>query len=602
MRQIRDYVCLTLLCLALYLPGLASLPLFDRDEPHFAQASRQMLEAKDYSRINFQYEARHLKPPGIYWLQATAVRLFSSAESIQPWPYRLPSVLGGLLAVWLTFGLGCRLVDRKTAGLAAVLLACSLLLIVEAHLAVTDAVLLAAMTAMQFALMQIYTTYPRPQRCEGPWSLIFWIAMAVGVFIKGITPLVGGLTIIGLLIMDRQRGWLKGLHYRWGIPLLLLLTAAWVVPFSLASGHNFLWDIIRNDALPKLASNQQSHGMPPGYFSLIFTGIFWPASLFIVPTGIWAWRHRQALIVRFLGAWILPTWIFFEIVYTKLPEYVLPVFPAIALLMALSIRDGESTKKIRHKGLFLLRVLQQGLWIVGTLGLIGTLIYIGGWAAWWAALLILGAAGYLLIIFYSASVSYRQVMVGVIMASSAFIPIWQWVLPNLQTIWISPRLVALMAQTAPDVSNDLNPILAVDYQEPSLIFLLGTHRVIRARMADAIVRTQRQRQSIVLVSQPDFPCFMVLMQKGNLIWRSLGTVDGFEYNHNHSITVYVILISGVISDFTNAYQTNFLGSLARSSDYQLLFCGSTLNNFRSSDRLTLSLVNDYFFLDHKTGQ
>ena len=219
--------------------------------------------------------------------------------------------------------------------------------------------------------------------------------MAAGIFIKGVSPLFGGLTILGLLIADRKGQWLKGLRCSWGIPLLLILTAAWLIPFSMASGHNFLWDMISGDVLPKLAGGQQSHGMPPGYFTLIFTAAFWPASLFIIPAGIWSWRHRGEPAVRFLLAWIIPAWIFFELVPTKLPEYVLPTYPAIALLIALTLASGVQLRAPRW--LQILRIFQQGLWIICTLALTGALIYLGGWG-WVSAALVLAAGGYLLYI------------------------------------------------------------------------------------------------------------------------------------------------------------------------------------------------------------
>src|SRR6516162_8767255 len=67
---IRPYALLCILCLILYLPGLATIPPLDRDEARFAQATRQMLETGDFVRIRFQDEARNKKPIGIYWLQA----------------------------------------------------------------------------------------------------------------------------------------------------------------------------------------------------------------------------------------------------------------------------------------------------------------------------------------------------------------------------------------------------------------------------------------------------------------------------------------------------------------------------------------------------
>src|SRR5882762_7832249 len=97
----RPYALLAALCLLLYLPGIASIPPLDRDEARFAQATRQMLETGDFLRIRFQDEARNKKPAGVYWLQAAAVSAFSTAAATAIWPYRLPSLLGGIAAVLL---------------------------------------------------------------------------------------------------------------------------------------------------------------------------------------------------------------------------------------------------------------------------------------------------------------------------------------------------------------------------------------------------------------------------------------------------------------------------------------------------------------------
>src|SRR5579863_3158819 len=125
---VQPYVLLAGLCLLLYLPGIAAIPPLDRDEARFAQATRQMLETGDFLRIRFQGEARNNKPAGIYWLQAAAVSAFSTPRATAIWPYRVPSLLGGMAAVLLTFGLGAALFrdeteKRRIAAIAAVLLA-----------------------------------------------------------------------------------------------------------------------------------------------------------------------------------------------------------------------------------------------------------------------------------------------------------------------------------------------------------------------------------------------------------------------------------------------------------------------------------------------
>src|SRR5437762_8413613 len=102
----RPYALLAALCLVLYLPGIASIPPLDRDEARFAQATRQMLETGDFLRVRFQDEARNKKPAGIYWLQAASVAAFSTPESAAIWPYRLPSLVGAMMAVLLTFAFG----------------------------------------------------------------------------------------------------------------------------------------------------------------------------------------------------------------------------------------------------------------------------------------------------------------------------------------------------------------------------------------------------------------------------------------------------------------------------------------------------------------
>src|SRR5262249_54470455 len=150
------------LCLLLYLPGLASIPPLDRDEARFAQATRQMLETGDFLRIRFQNEARNNKPPGIYWLQAVVVGLVSTPASTAIWPYRLPSVAGITAAAIFIFGLGKSLFEarvrerpvdplmpRRIGLTAAVLLAGALDVLAEAHMAKTDAALLAAVTLAQ---------------------------------------------------------------------------------------------------------------------------------------------------------------------------------------------------------------------------------------------------------------------------------------------------------------------------------------------------------------------------------------------------------------------------------------------------------------------
>lgn len=169
-KTVRGFALLLLLCLILYAPGLASIPPVDRDEARFAQATRQMLETGDFIRIRFQDEARNRKPIGIHWLQAAAVAPLSTPGGTAIWPYRLPSALAATVAVLLTAALGATLLSSRRAGfVAGVVMASALGLVVEAHLAKTDAALLATIVAGQLALGIVYVrARAAPQRRSSP--------------------------------------------------------------------------------------------------------------------------------------------------------------------------------------------------------------------------------------------------------------------------------------------------------------------------------------------------------------------------------------------------------------------------------------------------
>src|SRR5437763_15882629 len=220
----RAIVLLILLSLAAFLPGFFNIPPVDRDEARVVQATKQMIESGDYVDIRFQDEVRYKKPVGIYWLQAAAVQAAEGLGASDPrttiWLYRLPSLIGAIGAVMLTYWAALAFGTRRTAYLSALMLACSLLLGVEARLAKTDAMLLLTMVAALGALARAYLAGSSPllegaqsvrgeagegistrlaapaelSRSEGGrksgWTIpaIFWTALAGGVLLKG--PLV----------------------------------------------------------------------------------------------------------------------------------------------------------------------------------------------------------------------------------------------------------------------------------------------------------------------------------------------------------------------------------------------------------------------------
>ena len=316
--------------------GHQSLEVIDRDEARFAQASKQMLLSGDLITPYFMDEMRAKKPIAIYWLQSASAAIFGHFDIAS---YRLPSLLAMLAALVLTYRLGVRMWPdlRFLPIISVLLLAASPVMIAEAHLAKTDAVLLAVILCQQFYLWQLYQHY---QLSDGPpvasrLFVGFWLFMAIGILVKGpIAPLIALTTIAGLTLLDGQVKWLVHLAFIRGIFILAIITLPWVVAVSYQTDGAFLDIAIRGDFISKVQSGQESHGAPFGtYFGLLgllfFPGIAFAGFLFT--QGRDMLRHPAS---RFCFAWLAGYWLVIELVPTKLPHYILPVLPALALLIA----------------------------------------------------------------------------------------------------------------------------------------------------------------------------------------------------------------------------------------------------------------------------
>src|SRR6202047_2712898 len=236
-------VAFLILCgLLLFLPGFFNIPPIDRDEARFAQATKQMVESGDFVDIRFQDDVRYKKPVGVYWLQAAAVETASALglprAQVRIWLYRIPSLIGAIGGVLLTYWTALAFVTRRGAVLAGLMMASSVLLGAEARLAKTDAMLLFTVVAAMGAMARVYLSWQRGEDPAHPpwtWPMIFWTALAAGILLKG--PLIlmfVGLTIATLAILDRSATWLWRLRPVWGLMWLLVFVLSLVIPLFLA--------------------------------------------------------------------------------------------------------------------------------------------------------------------------------------------------------------------------------------------------------------------------------------------------------------------------------------------------------------------------------
>ena len=339
--HLRLCALLVLLSLACFLPGFSSLQPMDRDEPRYAQASKQMLESGDLVDIRFQDEARHKKPVGIYWLQSARVAIGDALGVSDPRTtialYRIPSLLGGIATVLLTYWAALAFIGRRGAFLAAAFMATSIILMVEARLAKTDAALTACAVATMGALARAYLSRGAgilPRRTLA----FFWLGLAAGILIKGpLVPMFVGLAAACLWWRERSGRWLLALRPIHGAVFTLLVVLPWFVAIAIKSGGAFYSASVGHDMLGKVGTAQTYHWAPPGYYLLAFFATFWPGAILAAIAVPFAWIHRRDEPVTFALAWIVPSWLVFEIVPTKLPHYVMPLYPAIAILTVMAI-------------------------------------------------------------------------------------------------------------------------------------------------------------------------------------------------------------------------------------------------------------------------
>jgi 4-amino-4-deoxy-L-arabinose transferase-like glycosyltransferase len=139
---------------------------------------------------------------------------------------------------------------------------------------------------------------------------------------------------------DRGAKWFSAARPVPGLIWALLIVLPWFVLIMIATKGAFLAESVGNDMLGKVGAGQENHGAPPGTYFLVFWATAWPMAPFAALAAIFAWQNRRDKAVGFLLAWIVPFWLVFEAVPTKLPHYVLPTYPAMAILILLAWERG----------------------------------------------------------------------------------------------------------------------------------------------------------------------------------------------------------------------------------------------------------------------
>ncbi|GJL98251.1 MAG: glucosyltransferase [Hyphobacterium sp.] len=523
--SIRAWAVLAFIAVLAMAPGLSSLPVMDRDEARYSQASSQMIETGDYVDIRFQDAPRHVKPAGIYWMQVLSALPFGGADA-DIWAFRLPSLIGSLIAVFGTAWLGTRLFGPQVGLAAGLMLATALMMQVEARTAKTDAMLLAAGVLAQIGLILMLLKAEAGERLKFVgWPLLFWAASGVAVMIKGpIIAMVSALTLLGYFIFKHHAKWLfivfaaaigieilnligltflpggiavlmggmagifvfdlvrnpgtrsalAKFHWLKGLLVLSAIALPWLIAINIATDGAFLQESVGHALFGKVGEADDSHGGPFLYHTILSPAMFWPGSALMGLAILAAWAGRNRPEIRLLIVWALPTWIVFEFVQTKLPHYILPAFPAMALLAAVGLSQTTDLLKGWRAGL--LHYVWIGLAVLaglviaavptyGALELADTQPQIAYLAT---GLSLLSIA---LLVWFALKPGLARLVPVSVAVAVQYLAAFGFAIPSVEAAWPSYQSAQIVRMLE---GCERYPAATAGYREPSNVFYLGT--------------------------------------------------------------------------------------------------------------------------------
>ena len=335
----RLLVLLALVLMAVWFGTLNVRHLIRPDEGRYAEIPREMVATGDWLTPRLNGIKYFEKPPLQYWATATAYTVLGE----HPWTARLWPALSGMLCLLLVFFAGRRLFSERIGFYAALILASSPGFIVVSHMNTLDMGLTLFMTAtLMFFLLALRDS----GNTRSPWMLAAWASAALAVLSKGLIGIVlpGGVLMAYVLL---QRDWrlLGRLRWGWGLAIFLAIAAPWFVLVQRANPEFFDFFFI-HEHFARFATKAHRRVGAWWYFLPVLAYGMLPWLLYIPHALRDAWRARPAASEfrpqRFLALWAVLIFLFFSASSSKLPSYIVPILPALALLMAHRLAAASS--------------------------------------------------------------------------------------------------------------------------------------------------------------------------------------------------------------------------------------------------------------------
>jgi 4-amino-4-deoxy-L-arabinose transferase-like glycosyltransferase len=318
---------LALVSLVILFSGLGSASLFEPDEGRNAEKAREILLLNDFVTPHQNFLPTLDKPMFFYWLIAAAFRVFGASEAAA----RLPSALAALGCLILVYRFARRQWGLWEALWSCLVLVTSLQFFIYARLVILDMTLTFFITWSLLAFYGIAES--RQQHPKMSQVMGLYVALAVGTLIKGPIALIApGMVIFFFLLFTRNWAVLKRIHLMRGLTVYLAIVTPWYVWAEVRNPgylRYFLWD----EHLMRYLTPRFGRSKSWYYFFMVIGFGFLPWSLLLPVTVKRLWQNTLDHAHLFLVLWVVLTFTFFSVSSSKLPHYVLPIYPALAILV-----------------------------------------------------------------------------------------------------------------------------------------------------------------------------------------------------------------------------------------------------------------------------
>ena len=329
----RAWIALAVILAIVWFANLDVRKLQHPDEGRYAEIAREMLASGDWVTPHLDGLKYFEKPPLQYWLTAASFKAFEQDE----WTARLPGVVAGFLTVAVVAATGAAIASVPAGLYAGMALAGSVWLFGISHLVTLDALLTFWLTLSLCAFLRAQHARASPVQ-QRNWMWLAYAAAAGGMLTKGLVALlIPFATLVVYTLVTRDRTPWRRLHLGSGLVVLVALTAPWFVLVSLRNPE-FARFFFIHEHFERFLTTEHRRVGAWWYFVPMFVAGFLPW------TGIFLWRlspsWRHAAVdaggfawAKFCVVWTAFVFVFFSLSGSKLPSYILPMFPAAALVL-----------------------------------------------------------------------------------------------------------------------------------------------------------------------------------------------------------------------------------------------------------------------------